>query len=150
MIYAQTEPDTLHNVQSDTSAFVMTKSPWGAVLRSAVIPGWGQFYNESYLKIPVVLGVMGYCVYGYVHNNNQYHNYSNLYNQIIVTEGYDRYNYERLREDYHDRRDLFAVYMGLAYVLNLIDAYVDAQLFDFTVEENRYYQSPELKIKLKL
>jgi len=37
---------TEENPPPDTG-FVMQKSPWGAVARSAIIPGLGQFYNES-------------------------------------------------------------------------------------------------------
>ena len=50
-------------IEEDT---IPTKSALGAVLRSAVIPGWGQFYNESYLKVPVVVGLTGFLVWGIV------------------------------------------------------------------------------------
>jgi hypothetical protein len=42
-----------------------------------------------------------------------------------------------IRDFYRDQRDSFAWYMGVLYFLNLVDAYVDAQLYDFDV-------SPEL------
>ena len=59
----------------------MQKSPWGAVGRSAIIPGWGQIYNESYWKAPVIWGVMGWFVYAWIDNNNNYNDYKNLYSQ---------------------------------------------------------------------
>ena len=55
----------------DTTALVMTKSPWGAVLRSAIIPGWGQIYNESYIKAPVIWGIGAGLVAAWIWNNNQ-------------------------------------------------------------------------------
>ena len=57
----------------------MTKSPWGAVWRSAVIPGWGQFYNESYWKIPLFAGAIGGLVFGWKYYNTRYTKYQNLF-----------------------------------------------------------------------
>ncbi|MFN3693677.1 MAG: DUF5683 domain-containing protein, partial [Ignavibacterium sp.] len=63
---------------SDTT-FQMTKSPWGAVARSAIIPGWGQFYNESYWKIPVIWGTAAWFVYNWIDNDRLYNDYKSLY-----------------------------------------------------------------------
>lgn len=122
--------------------FIMEKSPLGAVLRSAVIPGWGQFYNESYWKVPIVWGITGWLVYGYIYSNNFYQDYKSDY---IFSPTADNL---RFRNFYRDQRDLFAIYIGIAYLLNLIDAYVDAHLFDFTVEEN--YQTKQPMIGLRI
>ena len=69
---AQEIADSTYTVEQTDSTFIMEKSAWGAVGRSAIIPGWGQFYNESYWKIPVVWGVLGWFTYLYVENNNLY------------------------------------------------------------------------------
>lgn len=121
--------DTINN---STNNFVMQKSPWGAVLRSAIIPGWGQIYNESYWKVPIVWGITGWLVYIWVDNNNLYKDNRNLFLQT----GDDRY--KRFRDFYRDQRDQFAIYIVLTYLLNLVDAYVDAHLFDFNVDENYF------------
>ena len=110
--------------------FVMQKSPWGAVGRSAIIPGWGQLYNESYWKIPVFWGVGALLISGWVYNNNLYTDNKNLYIESGNTVYKDR------RDFYRDQRDNFTIYLVLLYLLNLVDAYVDAHLFDFNVEEN--------------
>ena len=112
------------------SVFVMQKSPWGAVLRSAVIPG-------------VIWGVAAWLVYNWNINNKDYKNYDDLYRQTNDS------GYKQLRDFYHDQRDLFAIYMGLTYFLNLVDAYVDAELFDFNVNENYRTGEPMLGIKIK-
>ncbi len=132
----------MKNIETDTS-FRMTKSPWGAVLRSAIIPGWGQFYNESYLKIPVVTGILGWFAYHYLQNNSNYKDSRELY---IKTGNSIYKNY---REFYRDQRDLFAIYFGLAYLTNLVDAYVDAQLFDFSVKEDFYKKFPMFELRIK-
>ncbi len=116
------------------SVFVMHKSPWGALLRSAVIPGWGQIYNQSYIKAPIIWGAAAWFIYGWNYYDDYYQMYKDVYNQNINSDNAEAYR--KNREAYRDERDMFAIYLGLLYLLNLIDAYVDAQLFDFTVEEN--------------
>ena len=150
-LIAQTEPDSVQTVKSE-SGFEMTKSPWGAVGRSALLPGWGQYYNESYLKIPVIWGFLGYYTYGWITSNNDYQNYRDLYTQSLQPDytGVSSSVLLNEREFYRDQRDMFAVYFGLAYFLNLVDAYVDAHLFDFDVSENPYTKSPQLKIRYYL
>ena len=131
---------------SDT-VFVMQKSPWGAVLRSAIIPGWGQIYNHSYIKAPVIWGIFGSLVAIWIWNNNHYIDAKNLYLQNINTE-YGP-GYMRQRDAYRDQRDLVSIYIGLAYFLNLVDAYVDAQLFDFNVSENYHTGQNMLNLRIK-
>lgn len=114
---------------SDT-VFVMQKSPWGAVARSAILPGLGQFYNESYWKIPVIWGVGALFISGWVYNNNLYKDYKDLF----IESGNN--TYLSYRDFYRDQRDNFTIYLALLYLLNLVDAYVDAHLYDFTVEED--------------
>ena len=46
--FAQEDTVKNQNEKPADTVFVMQKSPWGAVLRSAILPGWGQIYNESY------------------------------------------------------------------------------------------------------
>lgn len=126
------------------SIYVPTKSAFTAVLLSAAIPGAGQIYNESYWKAPLIWGISGWLVYNWVQNNNSYKENRDLF---LKTNDDD---YRRLRTFYRDQRDLFTIYMGLTYLLNLVDAYVDAQLFDFTVEEDFLINQPRLNIRFKI
>ncbi len=146
-IHSQSEPIQIDSVKTDTTKFIMQKSPWGAVLRSAIIPGFGQFYNESYWKVPVVLGFMGYFAYVWNDQNNLYKKYRDLYSASISSDPELSSSYLRLREFYKDQRNDFAIYLGLTYFLQLVDAYVDAQLFDFTVEENKNIGTIDFSIK---
>lgn len=124
------------------SVFVMQKSPWGAVVRSAIIPGFGQFYNESYWKIPVIWGVGALFFSGWVYNNNLYKDNKNLF----IEKGEEIY---KLRRDfYRDQRDNFTIYLVLLYILNLVDAYVDAHLYDFNVEEDFISGSSRVQLRL--
>lgn len=116
--------------KSNDSVFIMQKSPWGAVLRSAILPGFGQIYNESYWKLPIIWGFAGWFIYNWSDLNKLYKDNQVLYqinNQSI---------YKIRRDFYRDQRDKFAIYLGLLYFINLVDAYVDAHLFDFYIESN--------------
>ena len=141
---AQEDTTKTKNDESYTdSVFVMQKSPWGAVLRSAIIPGWGQIYNESYIKAPIVWGIFGALAAGWIFYNNKYIDARDQYRQT-QTEGYRLY-----RDFYRDQRDLMSIYIGLTYFLNLVDAYVDAQLFDFSVEEDYRTGQNMLNLRIK-
>ena len=87
------------------------KSPWGATLRSAIFPGWGQWYNESYFKSAVYLGLVSYVGYEIYWNKTKYAKTGDA--------------------KYEDSRSRFSWYLGLTYLIMLTDAHVDAHLFDF-------------------
>jgi hypothetical protein len=137
--------------------FRMKKSPLAAVLLSAVIPGAGQFYNQSYWKIPIIGGLIGYFGYEYINQNNKYKDYRDQYSVSQTPENPSgNLSLKNLREFYRGQRDDFIWYFTIVYVINLVDAYVDAHLFDFDVKDeklthfgktNRTYR---LKLNLKL
>ncbi len=130
---------------NDQSGYIPTKDAGTALLKSAILPGWGQYYNESYWKIPVFWGIIGWCAYNYVANNNNYKDYQSLY----INSGFSIESYRRLRDYYRDQRDLFVIYLGITYLANLLDAYVDANLFDFNVSEDAFTGSRMLNLRYK-
>ncbi|HOV93090.1 MAG TPA: DUF5683 domain-containing protein [Candidatus Kapabacteria bacterium] len=116
----------------------MIKSPFGAVARSLVLPGWGQLYVESYWKIPVFIGGMGFLTYLIIDNNNKYNSASKEVNNYQKQSDYDFY-YDylvRKREYYRDNRDQSIFIMVGVYILAAVDAYVGANLYDFNVSED--------------
>ena len=119
--------------------FKMKKSPTKAVLFSAVLPGAGQFYNESYWKIPIIGGLVGYFGYEYFRNNNLYKDYRDEYaaSQTELNPNGD-FNLKTLREFYRDQRDNFVWYFLIVYVVNMVDAYIDAHLFEFDVSDDKF------------
>jgi hypothetical protein len=128
--------DSTVKKDTNTYTFKMTRSPMRAVLYSAILPGLGQFYNKSYWKIPIIAAVEGYFVYEIINNNNKYLDYRNAYSnsQSPLSPGGDQ-RLLLLREFYRDQRDQFYLYAGLTYLINMVDAYVDAHLFDFDVSD---------------
>jgi hypothetical protein len=141
--------------------------PTKAVIYSAIFPGLGQIYNRKYWKLPIVYGGFLGCVYAITWNGNQYNGYKNAYNDFTDNNDatnswvdYIPYSWRKLegewdaqrinnfsrtlknQKDFHRRnRDLsYIVTVGL-YLLCMVDAYVDAQLFDFDI-------SPDLSLRL--
>jgi hypothetical protein len=93
--------------KTDTS-FVMQKSPLTAVLMSAVLPGAGQIYNQSYFKAPIIWGAAGLLVYGWFYNQDRYKEYRDLYLQT------ENNFYRQYRIFYRDQRDLFTPWFALS------------------------------------
>jgi len=115
-----------------------TKSPGLAMLFSALVPGAGQAYNESYWKVPIVVGFGIYFTSMWLHNNRLYQDYRDQYlasfNNPQTPNGNG--DLQRLREFYRDQRDTFTWYFFILYFLNVADAYVDASLYDFSVGDD--------------
>ncbi|HAY32996.1 MAG TPA: hypothetical protein DCY06_02580 [Bacteroidetes bacterium] len=127
---------SLNNSNYTEEDFKMKKQPWRAVAYSALLPGAGQFYTESYWKIPIILGAGGYFVYGIINNNNQYIDYRDQYlNSQTAENPSGDPRLLNLREFYRDQRDNFIIYSSILYLANLIDAYIDAELYDFNVSD---------------
>jgi hypothetical protein len=116
--------------------FEMKKSPWKAVILSAILPGLGQAYNESYWKLPIVALVGGSLGYYFFYNNSKYLDYRDLYtNSQTPANPYGDDRYKRLRESYRDARDQNLLYFAMFYLVTLADAYVDAHMYDFNVSD---------------
>ena len=113
------------------------KSTTTALLASMVVPGLGQIYNESYWKAPIVWGLGYYLVSVYKQQNTLYQQYRREYAVSIdsVNLSGDG-NLRGLRDFYLKQRDTFAWYIAIAYIVNLLDAYVDASLYNFEVSPN--------------
>lgn len=113
-----------------------------ATLLSAICPGAGQIYNKSYWKMPLLLG--GFATFAYVidWNNRGYVRYSNAINLELdndpeTTSGLNMTveqmkNYKKL---YRRNRDLSIILTAAFYLLNVMDAHVDASMKDFDVSD---------------
>ena len=117
-----------------------------AAIYSTVLPGLGQVYNRKAWKVPIIyagFGVLGYFI---ISNNNEYQLYKEAYVYVANDETYpidnplvDKYNQDQLQRgmDYYRRnRDLSIIITSLWYVLNILEAYVDAHFFDYDVSED--------------
>lgn len=108
-----------------------------ATLASMIAPGTGQIYNESYWKAPVVWG-FGYYFYSvYQHQDELYKRYRAQYDTSVTAANPAGDSQLRgLRDFYKNQRNEFGWYLVITYLVNVLDAYVDAALFNFEVSPN--------------
>ena len=147
-----------------------TKAVW-----LGLIPGMGQIYNRKYWKLPIVYGGLMACIYAVSWNNGNYTDYFTAYKDILtdtknpehpeswkqswqdlLPAGVDPANYvndknfqdalKRKKDFYRRYRDLSILISIGVYALTIVDAYVDAQLFDFDISEDLNLQvAPEVQ-----
>jgi hypothetical protein len=127
-----------------------TYNPNKAVIRSLILPGWGQATNKKYWKIPLVYGALGTTGYLFVRNIKQYREAKQAY--ILATDGIES-NDSQIKQPYFsvkdqpDRIRVFrnAVRQNIDYCviffvafwgLNVADAAVDAHLKTFDVSDD--------------
>ncbi|KPE49464.1 DUF5683 domain-containing protein [Chryseobacterium indologenes] len=114
-------------------------NPTRAGLYSAVLPGLGQYYNKKYWKIPVVWGAVGAGVGIAIWNDNQYKKYREYYiaklngtpNEFVDSNpGLDKRALANAQDRSKRQRDYAIAITGLIYILNIMDAVVDAHLYE--------------------
>lgn len=156
------QTDTLR-LLNDSSAFVSvpvsnenrfkpnpTRSVWMGIL----LPGLGQIYNRKYWKLPIVYGGFIGCIYAISWNGKYYNDFIGAYKDIKDSDPNTK-SYENVlpygvnptssyaisfinqRQNYYRKyRDLSIIITAALYALSVIDAFVDAQLYDFDVSPN--------------
>ncbi len=120
------------------------QNPGKAAMYAAVFPGLGQIYNKKYWKLPLVYGALGAGIYAITFNHDQYKIYlDGFYTRIDddpvndqFVGQYDERQLIELQNIYRRWRDLSIILTGVAYGLQILDAYVDAHLFYFDVNDD--------------
>ncbi len=151
-VYRALPDDSTRIISSDElmNSDVTQHSPKKALLRSLLVPGLGQAYNKKYWKIPIIYAALGTSVYFIVDNNRQYNEFKNAYiirndGDSTTTDRYPQYsddNLITLTDFYRRNRDLSVVLTAGIYLINVLDAMVDAHLYEFDV-------SDELSIRVR-
>ncbi len=112
--------------------------PLESALRAAVIPGWGQIYNQKYWKLPLVYGALGGLGYAVYWNDAAYKSFSNSYDAILINNPTDiRVDRLRtLRNKYRRDTEFMVILTFFAYGLSILDATVDAHFSTFDVSDD--------------
>lgn len=125
-------------------------NPGIAIRRSAMLPGWGQFTNKKYWKIPLVYAGVGIPAYLFTRNLKQYRDAKNAF--ALATDG-DVSNDDQIKEPYYSVRaqpdrirvfrnsvrqnvDYSVLFFIIFWGLNVADAAVDANLKTFDVSDD--------------
>jgi len=158
--FAQSEsatPDTTAVQDSVPPAAVKTRflpNPKKSLTYS-IIPGGGQFYNRRYWKVPIVYAAMGGMVYLISTNQTQYRDLKLALEQKLRGEEHkysdtniDNVNTLRVLRDQYDKYTQLS-YIGtvLVYALQGVEAYTDAHLMNFDIDEDLSLQlKPHLEL----
>ncbi len=128
--------------------------PKKAAMLSAAFPGLGQIYNGKWWKVPILYAGVAATIYGISWNNGYYTKYKSGYYDWIDSDPYSQSYLEVLppnsnienidaswfesqleakKDSYRRDRDLMIIVAVGVYMINIIDANVDAHLSDFDV-----------------
>jgi hypothetical protein len=134
-----------NNAAPEDTLTIRHHSPTTAVIMSAVLPGLGQIYNDKIWKLPIIYG-------GEMAAINSYHYYQIRYKKVLSImkndggtgqERYDVYGtlisaslLERARDVFRRYRDYSGLAIAGLYVLNIIDALVDAHFFEYDISDD--------------
>ncbi len=125
--------------------------PWKAALMSGILPGLGQIYNRKYWKLPIVWGALGVTGYFLVDQHVKYISYRDAYRSYaldsIIPPGFQQYQLnpngiKSERDNYERSRNILTIVAAALWVLNIVDASVDAHLSSFDV-------SPDLSMRIQ-
>ncbi len=121
-------------------------SPSKAAFYSAIFPGGGQIYNKKYWKVPIVWAGMATSIYFYIDNSNEYNRFRTAFKrrkqglsdeftvngqELISTTGL-----ESAQKTLQKNRDLSLLTGILLYVLQIVEASVNAHLLQFNTNDN--------------
>lgn len=137
----QAQQDTTQNSSNSTS--VQEHSPLKAVVLSAIVPGLGQAYNRKLWKVPLIYAGFGSLIYFADYNAQKYDTFSRYYanSQVkgpieLETGGIEAKGLQVRKKHYKRMRDLTYIMIAGLYVLNIIDASVDAHMFYYDVSKD--------------
>lgn len=161
--FAQVQKDSTVNTTIDelkldkatiTKREIDPLRPSKAAFYSAILPGLGQAYNKKYWKIPIVVGAIATGIVVHDFNNKQYKRYRDAFKRRLAGFTDDEFygvdangnpaNIPIISDDaliraqrqFRRNRDIATLITIGIYVLNIIDANVDAHLLQFNVDEN--------------
>lgn len=123
-------------------------APAKAAFYSAVLPGLGQAYNKRYWKIPIIYAGMASGIYFYVKNDEDYDRFRDAYKRRLAGYTDDEFygdgdtpniSTDRLldaQKSAQKNKDVSIIVTLAFYLVNIIDANVDAHLRQYNVSED--------------
>lgn len=122
-------------------------SPSKAAFYSAILPGAGQIYNRKYWKAPLAWAAVGIPIYFYIDNNREYQRYrtafkqrrAGLQDEFTLDNGDELISIDGLvsaQRTLQNNRDLSLIFTVMGYVLQIVEASVNAHLLQFNTNQD--------------
>lgn len=151
-LYCQKDSTRVKERKSKENLFIQEGlykplAPAKAAFYSAILPGMGQVYNKKYWKVPFVWAALAAPTYFYLDNNSQYKRFRTAY-KLRKTGLQDEFTddlgnvsvsletLEKAQEQLMENRDLSLMWGVILYVLQIIEASVNAHLLQFNTDDN--------------
>ena len=142
-------------VTADSLETAKEEKAWPVPKKAAlwsIIPGGGQVYNKRWWKLPIVYGAMGGLVYAISYNQGIYRRMRDaldlkrmdMEHEFSGTPIDNEQSLLSLRDQYDKNTQLSYIGLTFVYLLQSMEAYVDAHLRNFDIDEDL---SMELKLK---
>lgn len=136
-------PDTIQKVQNPWQP-----NPKKALWYSLAFPGLGQIYNHSWWKAPVIYGGLGVSIWFISENNKNYKDFRIAYSEsfdpntdnLLVKKYPNQESLRRIRDIYYKRYQLSIIATAAIYLMNGLEAYVDAHLKNFEISDDLSFQ----------
>jgi len=142
---AKAQNDSIKREVAD-SILEKKHSPTKATIMSACLPGLGQIYNHKAWKVPIIYAGFGVLAYLIVFNTNYYMEYKCAYiesrngdtagNYAYLVNRYTSDQLSSAREYYRRNLEISCLVSALWYILNILDAVVDAHLYTYNINKN--------------
>ena len=150
-------PDTVAIQPADSSEMFVPDSN-KALWFAALCPGLGQIYNRRYWKLPIVAGGIVGVSYAISWNGKYYEAYTYAYRDLIDGDPNTNYFKELIppgasysesqlqtvfknrQQSFRRQRDLSIIVGVGLYLICLLDAYVDAELFTFDISDDLSFE----------
>lgn len=145
-------------IDTSNAESIITQEPYDplrpakAAFYGAAFPGLGQIYNKDYWKVPLVYGALGSTVYAAIFNSQESERFRTAFKLRragrldefseqddetgIITNIFSDDALIDAQDQLRRRRDLFILLSAAAYVLQIIEANVDAHLSQYDVDDN--------------
>ena len=124
--------------------------PGRAALYSLILPGAGQLYNKRWWKVPLVFALEGVAIFNLIESLDTYSMWNNCY--IDLVEGTDNSPFcvsvddtstaFRIRNSARTNKELAFIFMGLAHLLQAVEAFIDRHLINFDTSEDLTFMQP--------
>ena len=126
-----------------------SKNPTRAALYSAFLPGGGQVYNGAYAKAGIVIGVQGYLLGKALYHDSKVDDYAR---KAAQTDNIQlAQTYKARRDEFREKRTSDIWWMGISLGLSVLDAWVDAHLYNFDADKDQIhllFEDDKLKLQL--
>ena len=139
-------------IKKEKKGSIFAGRPGKAFALSMILPGTGQIYNKSYIRLPFVYGAVGGMGTVMVIRIKQYNCLKAAYKANIdgvpfeptdktefcmdIAEIHDPVRLRALRDQANANRQLSIIGFALVWLAQGIDAYVDAHLKEFNISDD--------------